>query len=257
MGIIPNENNPQQLPDDVLPQMRDEQYYNLQSYIDLASAFARITYKSIYIIDYHKKNFLYVSDNPLFLCGESVEKVQQEGYNFYYQHVQKEDLEFLTQVNKAGLEFLRKITIQERSQYTMSYNFRITQNESREKILINHKITPLKLDFMGNIWLALCVVSLAPTQEVGIAYIASHNSNAIWQFSLENGRWQQIDSIVLNKYEKDVVRLANQGLSVREIAHEINRSEDSVKGYRKTLFLKLGVRNISEAIAVATHRKLI
>ena len=54
-----------------------------------------------------------------------------------------------------------------------------------------------------------------------------------------------------------MIRLANQGLSVEKIAKEINRSENSVKGYRKNIFQKLGVGNISEAIAVATNRRLI
>lgn len=96
-------------------------------------------------------------------------------------------------------------------------------------------------------------MSLAPTQEVGVAYITAVNTNTLWQFSLKSGRWKQIESIAINEYEKALVRLANQGLYVGEIANEINRSEDSVKGYRKTLFQKLGVGNI----AVATHRKLI
>lgn len=257
MSIILNENSRLQLPQDLRPQIGDELYYSLQPYIDSASAFARITYKSLYIIDYYKMNFLYVSDNPLFLCGESVEKVQQEGYNFYYQHVPEEDLEFLAQVNRAGFDFFRGIAVSERFQYTISYNFRITQKEFQERILINHQITPLKLDSMGNIWLALCLVSLAPTQEIGVAYMTAVNSNTMWQFSLKSGRWKQIESIVLNESEKAVIRLANQGLSVGEIANEINRSEDSVKGYRKNIFQKLGVGNISEAIAVATHRRLI
>lgn len=257
MSVFLNENNRLRLPQDVRPQVGDEQYYGLQPYIDSAKAFARVSYKSLYIIDYNRMNFLYVLDNPLFLCGENVETVQQEGYDFYYNHVPEEDLEFLTQVNRAGFELFKGVAVSERSQYTISYNFRITQKESREKILINHQITPLKLDSMGNVWLALCLVSLAPTQEVGIAYMTAVNSNSMWQFSLKSGRWKQIDSIVLNEYEKAVVRLANQGLSVGDIANEINRSEDSVKGYRKTLFQKLGVGNISEAIAVATHRRLI
>lgn len=257
MSVFLNENNRLRLPQDVRPQIGDEQYYGLQPYIDSAKAFARVSYKSLYIIDYNRMNFLYVSDNPLFLCGENVETVQQEGYDFYYNHVPEEYLEFLTQVNRAGFEFFKGVAVSERSQYTISYNFRITQKESREKILINHQITPLKLDSMGNVWLALCLVSLAPTQEVGIAYMTAVNSNSMWQFSLKSGRWKQIDRIVLNEYEKAVVRLANQGLSVGDIANEINRSEDSVKGYRKSLFQKLGVGNISEAIAVATHRRLI
>ncbi len=57
--------------------------------------------------------------------------------------------------------------------------------------------------------------------------------------------------------EKDVIRLANQCLSTRVIALKINRSEKSVKSYRKSLFAKLGVSNIAEAIAMVTHQKLI
>ena len=183
MSVILNKNNRLQLPQDVRPQIGDEQYCGLQPYIDSARAFAQITYKSLYIIDYNRMNFLYVSDNPLFLCGESVATVQQEGYDFYYNHVPEEDLEFLTQVNRAGFDFFKGIAVSERTQYTISYNFRVNKQESKERVLINHQITPLKLDSMGNIWLALCLVSLAPSQERGVAYMTAVNSNTMWQFS--------------------------------------------------------------------------
>ena len=123
--------------------------------------------------------------------------------------------------------------------------------------MLNHQVTPLKLDSMGNIWLALCIVSLAPTQEIGVAFMTKVNSDMRWKFSLNSERWEQIDKIELNEFEKKVIRLANQGLSVNQIAEEIKRSKDSVKCYRKSLFLKLGVSKISEAIAIATHHKLI
>jgi len=42
-------------------------YERAQPYIEAAQAFAQSTYQGIYIIDYFRKNFLYVSDNPLFL----------------------------------------------------------------------------------------------------------------------------------------------------------------------------------------------
>jgi len=257
MSINTNKDSRLLLPQYARPKIEDEQYVGLQPYIDSAKALARITYKSLYIIDYYRMNFLYVSDNPLFLCGESAETVQEEGYDFYYNHVPEEDLEFLTQVNRAGLEFFKGIAVPERTRYTISYNFRITKKETKESMLINHQLTPLKLDSMGNIWLALCSVSLAPSQERGVAYITSINANTRWRFSLKSGRWKQIESIILNEHEKAMIRLANQGLSVGEIANEINRSEDSVKGYRKSIFQKLGVGNMSHAIAVATHRRLI
>lgn len=255
--MVLNDNDRFQLPQGVRPYVAEEEYFALQPYIDSVVAFARLTYKSLYIIDYNKMNFLYVSDNPLFLCGESVEMVQKEGYAFYHRHVPEKDLEFLTSINRAGFEFFRGVPVSDRSKYTISYNFHLCQNEDRTRILINHQITPLKLDTSGNIWLALCLVSLAPSQDTDVAYITAVSSNAVWEFSLKSRRWGQIENIVLSEHEKAVIRLANQGLSVGDIAKRINRSEDSVKGYRKSLFQKLGVGNISEAIAVATHRRLI
>lgn len=246
-----------QLASDVRPQIEESEYHTLQPYIDSVEAFARGTYKSLYIIDYSRMNFLYVCDNPLFLCDESVEDVLEEGYNFYLKHVPEPDLLFLQQVNRAGFEFFRDIAVQDRAKYSISYNFHLYAKEPRESMLINHQITPLKLDARGNIWLALCFVSLAPSTEVGVAYISSCNPENRWIFKPQLGRWKQTEPIELSQNEKAVIRLSNQGLSVSEIAQQINRSEDSVKGYRKSLFAKLEVSNITEAISIATHRKLI
>jgi hypothetical protein len=65
----------------------DEDYSLMELYIQFLDAFARTTYKSIYVIDYYRKNFLYVSDNPLFLCGMSAAQVQEMGYEFYIKQV--------------------------------------------------------------------------------------------------------------------------------------------------------------------------
>lgn len=53
----------------------DAHYDRVAPLIEATKTFAKATYQSIYIIDYFKKNFLYVSDNPLFLCGHTVEEV--------------------------------------------------------------------------------------------------------------------------------------------------------------------------------------
>ncbi len=257
MNIPCTENDRLTPPADTRPRVDEALYKELHHYVESAKALARLTYKSLYIIDYNKLNFLYISSNPLFLCGESVDEVMSEGYQFYYQHVPEEDLVFLQQVNQAGFDFFRRIGISERTEYTISYNFRIIPSESKEPILINHQLTPLRLDSEGNIWLSLCLVSLAHSREVGEAYISAVNSNKRWKFSLKSDHWKQIEDLTLSEHEKAVVSLAHQGLSVEEIAQIIHRSEDSVKGYRKALFQKLGVSNIAEAIAVATSRKLI
>ena len=66
-------------------QIPDSEYAKTDVCIVMADALARNTNHSLYIIDYHRKNFLYVSSNPLFLCGHSPEEVQQKGYAFYFE----------------------------------------------------------------------------------------------------------------------------------------------------------------------------
>ena len=61
----------------------DADYQRVQPYVEAAQAFAQTTYQSIYIIDDFRKDFLYVSDNPLFLCGHTADEVRQMGYGFY------------------------------------------------------------------------------------------------------------------------------------------------------------------------------
>ena len=77
-------------------------YQRAMPYVETAQAFAQTTYQSIYIIDYHRKNFLYVSDNPLFLCGHTSEEVRKMGYDFYLSYVPKEEVPMLTELNRSG-----------------------------------------------------------------------------------------------------------------------------------------------------------
>jgi DNA-binding NarL/FixJ family response regulator len=50
--------------------------------------------------------------------------------------------------------------------------------------------------------------------------------------------------------ELKVLRYAEKGLSSEEIAHAIPLSVETVKTHKKTIYLKLGVNNIAEAIHV-------
>ena len=73
-------------------------YERAKPYVEAAQAFAQSTYQSIYIIDYFRKNFLYVSDNPLFLCGHTAEEVRQMGYGFYINNVPADEQPMLTEL---------------------------------------------------------------------------------------------------------------------------------------------------------------
>ena len=85
----------------------DDVYDSITHIIADIDAFSRSTYKSVYVIDYYKQNFLYVADNPLFLCGMTAEEVRELGYNFYLNQVIPADLNLLLEINVAGFKFLQ------------------------------------------------------------------------------------------------------------------------------------------------------
>ncbi len=226
------------------------------SYLEPIIAISRATYNSIYVIDYFKQGFDYVSDNPLFLCGNTAEEVQQMGYDFYAKHVPAEDLELLLKINTVGFDFYENIPTEERKDHVISYDFRLNA-EGGNTILINQKLTPLFLTKEGKIWKALCIISLSSERSSGNIEIHKKGGNTIYKFDLEGDFWKTEEKISLTDREKEILRFSTRGYTINDIAKHIFVSPDTVKFHRKKLFDKLEVANISEAIFCATNNKLI
>jgi len=225
-------------------------------YIEVVKAFSKLTYQSIYVIDYQSRAFEYVSDNPLFLCGLSAQEVEKLGYGFYFRNVGEEDLNLLLKINEIGFDFYDKLPIDERKDYTISYDFHII-NEKKHSILINHKLTPIFLNEEGKIWKAMCIVSLSPNHSSGNITISKQNSDVIWKFNLKDNKWEGEERIKLSDRETEILRLYAGGLTITEIADKIFVSPDTVKFHRRKLFEKIGVQNITEALSYATNNKLL
>ncbi len=219
-------------------------------------AVSRITYKNIYVIDYYKQCFDYVSANPFFLCGMSAEEVKEMGYAFYFKVVAERDLDMLARINKAGFKFLENVPLNERLLYSISYDFRV-KSESGNLILVNHKLTPLFLTQEGKLWKALCLVSLSDKSKPGNVRIYKQNENIFWQYNLTTNSWVKGEKIILSERERDILFLSTQGLKVPEIGEKINLSPDTIKFHRRKIFEKLEVSNITEAIFIAINNRLI
>lgn len=71
----------------------ESDYVRTDVCVAMANALARNTNHSLYIIDYNRRNFLYVSSNPLFLCGRSPEEVRQKGYASFSFFIRGTDVE--------------------------------------------------------------------------------------------------------------------------------------------------------------------
>ncbi len=56
----------------------------------------------VYIIDYFKQNFLYVSPNPCSVRFDT-EQMMNLGYRFYLEYVPEDEQQFLIDLNEAGI----------------------------------------------------------------------------------------------------------------------------------------------------------
>lgn len=242
------------IPDNEVKLPDELDYSRVDEYIRSAEAFSRTSYQSVYIIDYFRQNFLYVSPNPVFLCGLSPERVKELGYRFYLDFVPKDEQPLLLTLNKAGFAFYNDIPVPERKDWYISYDFHIL-NEGK-KILINHKMTPLALTSDGRIWLSLCVVSASTHSEAGHIEMHHVGCSEYFEYNETTHRWIKKQMPTLTDGEKSVLTLSIQGYTMSEIADIICLSPDTIKKYRKHIFEKLDVRNISEAIVAATNNKL-
>jgi DNA-binding NarL/FixJ family response regulator len=74
---------------------------------------------------------------------------------------------------------------------------------------------------------------------------------------LDCHKWEEASIAKLTPMETEVLRLSAQGLTMNEIADKSCKSVDTIKFYKRNIFEKFGVSNITEAINFAVNYKLI
>jgi DNA-binding CsgD family transcriptional regulator len=233
-----------------------KEYGNAALFVQAADAFARATNSCVYIIDYYRQGFLYVSDNPLFLCGKTAKAVQQLGYLFYVSQVPPQDLELLLEINEAGFRFYGQLPIAERMEYSISYDFHLLQ-ANKKPVLINHHLTPLALDEAANIWLALCVVTHSSNQAAGNIVITKRGSSQVFEYDRASKSWQGKPQAKLTGKEKEILTLTMKGFTIKELSARLGVSIATVKFHRKNIQQKFRVRNMPEAVSYAVNHGLL
>lgn len=234
----------------------DEDRLLQKDYLEAVKSFARLTYESVYVIDYEKMTFEYVSENPLFLAGYSPEEVLNLGYEFYFKNVPEDDLELLNLINNAGFDFFEKLPAEEKKQYSITYDFHLKKKDGK-LVLIHHKLTPLFLTSEGKMWKSMCIVSISHHKNAGNICIYKQGSDEIWELDLASNAWRKSEKPKLTRREIEILQLHAQGLTINQIAEKIFVAPDTVKYYRRRIFERFGVSNIVEALSYAVNSKMI
>lgn len=231
-------------------------YSAISEKLSTASALARVSSNQIFVIDHHKQKFLFLENRPLF-TQIPIEYVSKVGFDFYRTDLfDKSEKDRAHMIHLAVLRFMSDLAFGEMLDYSVCYSLTFKNIYGRPQI-IYHQQMPFLLSPSGKLWLSICSVTTGSIAQKENLMIICHQLGRRFSFDWSKKEWIQQQTIDLKPEELFVLQYAVMGEPISQIADKMCKSVDSIKSYRRSIFLKLGVNNITEAITFAKNTRLI
>lgn len=212
-----------------------------------------------YVVDIVNERFCHIKSDGLFLCGFSVEEAQQQGYNFYSKIVYPEDLSLWEDMCKIILQHLKAQDEKKEDIDYFSCTFRLQRKYSFASHLlpqmIYHRTKPIWFD--NNLHYLICNLESTTNQETGNLQIHNKDESKYTEYNFQTKRWKQKEKVSLTERESAILILAQQGKSSKEMANLLYKGQNTIRNQMKSLFSKLGVHSMQEAIEFAHNYHLI
>lgn len=200
-----------------------------------------------YIIDYYRKNFLFISQKSIFLCGYSEKEALEMGHEFYAKILTPQNLKTLIEINKAGFDFFYEIPFEKKKDFTISYDL-VLQRKDGTSFCVNHKLKPYIFTKDENVWLSVCCLIPSPNIKMGNVRSFFKNTNERYAYSFEDKKWHRLPSIVLSEAEKFIISETDKGSPEKALAAELGCSLSNIHYYKGMIMKKTGTKTMREAI---------
>lgn len=148
-------------------------------------------------------------------------------------------------------------TLSPESQRTVTFSFNIHWLQDGAEVLLTHHATPLLFDDDGKVLYALSLLQPALNREAGSFFYRANGKRMEYDFVTH--QWMPLNSVNLKitQNERQMLILSARGYTLDEISTKLGRATDTVKLYRRRVFDKLHVNNITEALYAAMCHQLI
>lgn len=128
------------------------------------------------------------------------------------------------------------------------------KNDVAGYIMVDHKLKIKLID--GQPRFGLCLLACSVWDKPG--HLQAHYTNKdIDEYAPKEKRWQKMKVKSLTAQEKTVLAIAKQGKTHKEIAKRLKVKPQTVLNIQSSIYRKLNVNSIVQAITHATHRHLI
>ena len=231
------------------PLVTQSEYDKVEILKQACEALSRMCNKSVYVLDYAKQDFFYMSPHPLFLCGYTVEEALEMGVDFYEKTIAPENQEMMLELCRTGRQFFAEAVQDDNKgcDVIMSYDIYL-QHKDGTKTLINHKLSPLCMTESGEMWLVICVVDYSSRKKAGNVVYSRNDKTEYYTYDFCKKQIFPYHPPKLTKREKEISLLTMRGYNVKMIAEELGISQNTVKNHRTHIEEKLSSSNLFDTI---------
>lgn len=226
-----------------------------RDFITMAKSLSLMTSAVVYLWDNVNSRFLYLSGNSDLLGGVKAASIMQTGHNQLISMIPADDLRLLRDVKTSLENNYHRIPMELRQDIVLYLNYHI--GNGNRKMLIGNRMAWVDIDEDRFPKIILGLISPSVYRSERYVFCKIKSSDTFLYFNSESWQWEDTGRIRISEDERRMLYLSKSGFSAKDIAEMMNKSTDTVNFYRKSVYDKLGVKSIVEAVEHANHYGII
>jgi DNA-binding CsgD family transcriptional regulator len=227
-------------------------------YKRLCDLFSELWSADIALLSLSTLKALYIPDNLSQLLGVSNEDLSKDHAEIFTRILHPKELSIIKQAHIKTLEFYAKLyKSNSRIPYVdAKYYLKIKTKDGEFK---NFSVLIHPIFHSGAKFPLACFALLTPNTKLGFERfsISFHNKDKKLYYSSISDKYVQKENLELKEVENEILRLTAKGFGETKIAKELDIKLDLVRYYKKNIYKKFHVSNMSEAVFTALNNNLI
>lgn len=205
-----------------------------------------------FIFNVQEFKFDFMSGEVEKILGYKLDEVNPQ---MLFNKIHPDDQPWVLNVEHKVTEFIGGLSLEQVPNYKFRYDYRI-QKSNGEYIRILQQIVTLQHDEIGGVMKSFVIhtdISSLKTEGNSVVSFIGLNGEPSY-INIEIDKYYPIPSGVLTNREQEILLLLVNGKETKEIALELNISDNTVSTHRKNILFKTESRNTPELLATAIRK---
>ncbi len=225
-------------------------------YIEFAELVSKTRHNFMFIVDLEHHKFLHYSKCSMQETLVENDKVYEKGFSYLSDFITETDLQLLKTAFSQMPKHYELLPSDLKKDYSIFVIIPAKVTKKPCKVFCKLSFLSFSDSYIPQLAFgeARLVKDTYPTQimagVLGSKYFYNYTSG-------EGSGYDAVSFVELSADERKMLSLSMQGRSLNEIADIMAKSTNTIKFYRRQIFYKFGVNNISEAIAYALENTVM